>query len=296
MWRPVAFISKSLSDIERNYEIHNKKMLAVVRYLEVWRHFLKEITIKFKIWIDYKNLEYFIKAQKLNKRQAKWTLYLSRFDFTLKYILGSKMGKIDSLSRRLDWEIGVKRDNKDKMLVKPEWLEVRRTDRVEVIIERVDLLEKVKQSRVKDDEVVKAVKDLIMLSTNNLKYQMIGRRTEKLTERFVGLYKIKKIVLTNAVELELPSTVRIHPVVNISRIYRYIEQVEEQKKKQQALVIIEEEEEQEVERILNKWQIREKDKYLIQWKEFTAKSDTWKGIKNLGNAKEVVEEFEREYQ
>jgi len=153
------------------------------------------------------------------------------------------MGKIDSLSRRLDWEIGVKRDNKDKMLVKPEWLEVRRTDRVEVIIERVDLLEKVKQSRVKDDEVVKAVKDLIMLSTNNLKYQMIGRRTEKLTERFVGLYKIKKIVLTNAVELELPSTVRIHPVVNISRIYRYIEQVEEQKKKQQALVIIEEEEE-----------------------------------------------------
>ena len=96
----------------------------------------------------------------MNKRQAKWTLYLSRFDFTLKYILGSKMGKIDSLSRRLDWEIGVKRDNKDKMLVKPEWLEVRRTDRVEVIIERVDLLEKVKQSRVKDDEVVKAVEEM----------------------------------------------------------------------------------------------------------------------------------------
>ena len=96
----------------------------------------------------------------MNKRQAKWTLYLSRFDFTLKYILGSKMGKIDSLSRRLDWEIGVKRDNKDKMLVKPEWLEVRRTDGVEVIIERVNLLEKVKQSRVKDDEVVKAVEEM----------------------------------------------------------------------------------------------------------------------------------------
>jgi len=70
------------------------------------------------------------------------------------------MGKTDSLSRRLDWEIGVKRDNKDKMLVKPEWLEVRRTDRVEVIIERVNLLEKVKQSRVKDDKVVKAVEEM----------------------------------------------------------------------------------------------------------------------------------------
>jgi len=49
MWRPVAFISKSLSDIERNYEIHNKEMLAVVRCLEVWRHFLEGAATKFKI-------------------------------------------------------------------------------------------------------------------------------------------------------------------------------------------------------------------------------------------------------
>jgi len=62
------------------------------------------------------------------------------------------------------------------------------------------------------------VGDLVMLSTKDLKYQMVGRRTEKLMKRFVGLYKIKKIVLSNAVELELPSTVRIHPVVNVSRI------------------------------------------------------------------------------
>jgi len=100
--RPVAFISKSLSDTERNYKIHNKEMLAVVRCLEAWRHFLEGMTIKFKIWTDYKNLEYFIKMQKLNRRQARWTLYLSRFNFTLKHILGSKMGKANSLSRRLD--------------------------------------------------------------------------------------------------------------------------------------------------------------------------------------------------
>jgi len=65
-----------------------------------------------------------------------------------------------------------------------------------------------------------------MLSTKDLKYQMVGRRTEKLTERFVGFYKVKKIVSSNAVKLELPSTIRIHPVVNISRIHRYIGQVE----------------------------------------------------------------------
>jgi len=62
------------------------------------------------------------------------------------------------------------------------------------------------------------VEDLVMLSTKDLKYQMIKRRTEKLTERFIRPYKIKKIILTNAVELELPATIKIHPVVNVSRI------------------------------------------------------------------------------
>jgi len=101
-WRPVTFISKSLSDIERNYEIHDKEMLAVVRCLEAWRHFLEGAMVKFEIWTDHKNLKYFIKAQKLNRKQARWALYLSRFDFMLKHVPGSKMGKADSLSRRPD--------------------------------------------------------------------------------------------------------------------------------------------------------------------------------------------------
>jgi len=96
------------------------------------------------------------------------------------------------------------------------------------------------------------VGDLVMLSTKDLKYQIVGKRTEKLIERFVGPYKVKKIISANAVELELPSTIRIHLVVNISRICRYIEQVEEQRKEQLAPVIIEGEEEWEVKRILNK--------------------------------------------
>jgi len=62
------------------------------------------------------------------------------------------------------------------------------------------------------------VGDLVMLSTKDLKYQMIGRRMEKLTKRFVSPYRIKKIVSLNAVKLELPSTVKIHLVVNVSRV------------------------------------------------------------------------------
>jgi len=85
-----------------------------------------------------------------------------------------------------------------------------------------------------------------------VKYQMIGRRIEKLTEKFVGPYKIKKVVLSNVVELELPSTVKIHPVVNVSRVQKYIGQVEGQRKEQPAPVIIEREEKWKVKRILNK--------------------------------------------
>ena len=71
MWRPVVFISKSLSNTERNYKIYDKEMLAVIRCLEAWRHFLERTAIKFEIWTDHKNLEYFMKAQKLNRRQAR---------------------------------------------------------------------------------------------------------------------------------------------------------------------------------------------------------------------------------
>jgi len=139
------------------------------------------------------------------------------------------------------------------------------------------------------------VGDLVMLSTKDLKYQMTGRRTEKLTERFVGPYKIKKIISSNMVELELSSTVKIHPVVNVSRIQRYVGQVERQRKEQPAPVVIKGEEEWEVERILNKQWIRGKNKYLVQWKGFTAESDTWEEKENLENAKEAIEEYEREY-
>ena len=168
-WRPVAFILKSLSDMEWNYKIHDKEMLVVVRCLEAWRHFLEGAVVKFEIWTDHKNLEYFMKAQKLNQRQARWTLYLSRFDFTLKHVLGNKMGKADSLSRRPDWEVGVEKDNKDEMLVKPERLEVRKTKAVEIIIDGVDLLEKVRKSKVKDDEVVKAVEEMKQAGVKMLK-------------------------------------------------------------------------------------------------------------------------------
>jgi len=124
---------------------------------------------------------------------------------------------------------------------------------------------------------------------------MKGRRSEKLTEHFVGPYKVKGIISSNAIELELPKSIRIHPVVNISRVRLYKPQVKGQKKTLPKLVIIEGEEEFEVEKIINKRTVREKKKFLVRWKGYTAEEGTWENRENLENAKELVEEFEKIY-
>jgi len=119
-WRPVAYISKLLNKAKRNYKIYDKEMLVIIWCLEAWRHFLEGAKNWFEIWTDHKNLEYFMKAQKLNQRQTRWSLYLSRFDFALKHVASKSIGRADSLSRRVDWAEGVKRDNKNQVKLKEE--------------------------------------------------------------------------------------------------------------------------------------------------------------------------------
>ena len=114
--------------------------------------------VKFEIWTDHKNLEYFMSSQNLNHRQARWALYLSRFNFVLKHVPGSKMGKSDGLSRRSNWEKRAEGDNKERTLLKQEWIRSIRAG--EVIVEGVDILEKIKKSEAKDDEVIKAVEEM----------------------------------------------------------------------------------------------------------------------------------------
>ena len=139
------------------------------------------------------------------------------------------------------------------------------------------------------------VGNLVLLSTKDLKYQMAGRHIEKFTECFVGPYKMKAIIFSNIIELDLPSTIRIHLVVNVSQVWQYKSQVEGQRKETPQPVVIEGEEEWEVEKIMNKRKIQERDKYLIWWKKCTAEEDTWESKENLKNAMELVEGFERKY-
>jgi hypothetical protein len=105
--------------VERNYEIHDTDMLAIIQGLEEWRHHLEGARHPVEIRTNHKNLEYFRVAQKLNRQQARWSLYLSRFYFTLHHKPGRSMGKSDALSRRADHGYG-QGDNDNLTLLAPE--------------------------------------------------------------------------------------------------------------------------------------------------------------------------------
>lgn len=160
-WHPVAFLSKSLSEVERNYEIHDKEMLAIIRALEEWRHFLEGAQHPFTIWTDHKNLEYFMTAKKLNRRQARWSLYLSRFDFTLHHRPGRSSLKPDALSRRPDHGTG-QADNDNVTLLKPSYFEVRALEQGHAVLTSAEtsVLKKIRECKDMDEAVVKAMKEL----------------------------------------------------------------------------------------------------------------------------------------
>ena len=160
-WHPVAFLSKSLSQVERNYDIHDKEMLAIIRALEEWRHYLEGTQHTFEIWTDHKNLEYFMTAKKLNRRQARWSLYLSRFDFTLHHRPGKRSLKPDALSRRPDHGKG-KDDNENITLLKPSYFKVNALRQGHILLTGLEkkLLKKIRESKEYDETVIKAVEEL----------------------------------------------------------------------------------------------------------------------------------------
>ncbi|KAK3511603.1 hypothetical protein QTP70_011262 [Hemibagrus guttatus] len=99
---PCAYFSRKLTDAERNYDVGNKELLAMKAAIEECRHWLEGSTYPFQVIMDHKNLEYIKSAKRLNPRQARWSLFFTRFQFTVTYHPGSKNSKADALSRRCD--------------------------------------------------------------------------------------------------------------------------------------------------------------------------------------------------
>ena len=122
-WHPCAYLSKSFSDTERNYEIYNRELLAIVQALTDWRHYLIGSPHPVHIRSDHKNLMYFRTAKKLNKRQARWSLFLLEFDIKLEHVPGTKMVISDMLSQRPD--LCLDNNDNDNMMLLPDTLFVK---------------------------------------------------------------------------------------------------------------------------------------------------------------------------
>jgi hypothetical protein len=105
--RPIAFFSKKFSDAELNYEIHDKELLAIVRAMDEWRHYLEGAKYQVTVYSDHHNLTYFTTTKELTRRQARWYEALSKYDFVIKHRKGSLNGKADALSRKAEYRKGL---------------------------------------------------------------------------------------------------------------------------------------------------------------------------------------------
>jgi len=104
---PIAFFSKKLNGPALNYQIHDKELMAIVEAFKEWRHYLSGTTNQVKVYTDHKNLVYFTSTKELNKRQTRWSEFLSEYNFEIIYRKGSDNGRADALSRRADHEQNV---------------------------------------------------------------------------------------------------------------------------------------------------------------------------------------------
>ena len=99
---PVAFFSRKHSPQEINYEIYDKKLLAIIKAFEEWQPMLKRAGLPIKILTDYRNLQYLMTTKQLSRRQARWSKYLSRFNFVIQFRPGKLGGKPNALTKRSD--------------------------------------------------------------------------------------------------------------------------------------------------------------------------------------------------
>src|SRR5713101_680582 len=116
LWHPIAFMSKSFIEAKCNYNIYDRELLAIICALEEWCHYLEGSPHTIEILSDHKNLEIFKEACKLTHRQARWALFLTRFDFTITHVPGKSMGKSDVLSQHPDHDTG-DNDNEEQILL-----------------------------------------------------------------------------------------------------------------------------------------------------------------------------------
>jgi hypothetical protein len=155
LWHPIAYRSSSMSKEERNYEIYDREMLGCIRALEDWRHYLEGIS--FEIVTDHKNIEWWASMRDLNRQQARWTLYLSRFSFKITYRKGELM-QADTLSRFSKDQVSDKEDNRQVQVLKPEHFI--RAAKAHFFPEVDSLGDRIRWASLREAEVIEGLKSI----------------------------------------------------------------------------------------------------------------------------------------
>src|ERR1700728_3731798 len=185
---PVSFISKTFSPAERNYEIYDRELLAIIRALEEWRHYIQGSAHTTVILSDHKNLTYYREAKKLNRRQARWSLYLSEFDVKLVHTPGNKMVQSDALSRRPDHCPDEDTDNEDIVML---------PDNMFVHLIDVELQDKIARSTDLDGNATEALKLLLESGPTAMAAGLQDWKLQQSNGRNILFYKGKNYIPRN---------------------------------------------------------------------------------------------------
>ena len=185
---PCAFISKTFSPTERNYEIYDWELLAIIWALEEWWHYIQGSSHTTIIFSNHKNLTYFWEARKLNRWQAQWSLYLSEFDVKLVQISRIKMIQSDTLSCWPDFVPSEDTDNKDIIML-PKTLFINLID--------TDLQERILNCKKFDMDAIEVLKVLLEEGSQTIQNQLADWTTERINGKQVLYYQGKNYIPQN---------------------------------------------------------------------------------------------------
>jgi hypothetical protein len=199
---PCAFISRTFSPTERNYEIYDRELLSVIRALQEWRHYIQGSKHETIIYLDHKNLTYFRTAQKLNCRQARWSLLLSEFNIKLIHLPGDKMILSDTLSRRPDFIPEKDTDNEDMTLLPDKLFQVPantfrpplRSTLMTIHLIDTDLQRKITNSNDLDTEAIEAIELLLGKGPTNLQRDLEDWTTQEFEGKNILFYQGKNYI------------------------------------------------------------------------------------------------------
>jgi RNase H-like domain found in reverse transcriptase len=178
---PCAYLSKSLTKEQRNYDTGDRELLAIVQALKEWRHYIQGSGHTTIVLSDHDNLRHFKVPQTIGQRMARWTLYLSESDIKLVHIPGKQNIQADSLSRRPDLCLqGI--DNKD-VIVLPEHLFVNLID--------MELQKKIANANNMDYDAAEAIKELLEQGPREAKKDLMDWEVEEFKGENVLFYKKK---------------------------------------------------------------------------------------------------------